>query len=225
VEEWTGGRWRAVRGQVRTPARPEGHRANTVAFPRIRTAKLRVVFTHRPGAATGLTEIEAWTHTPLPLPPPTGPGPDLAYNPTGRGFPRASASFTSRYDSVAEVNDGRIAFTRASRNRWTAYGSPHPSDWVEIEFGARRTVRAVDLYLWGDSGGVKAPRRYAVEYWDGRGWAGATVLAQTPGRPETWALNTVVIAPVETEKIRVVFEHALPAFTGVTELMVRDTMP
>ncbi|HXY19071.1 MAG TPA: discoidin domain-containing protein, partial [Gemmatimonadales bacterium] len=225
VERWTGAGWAEVAGQVRTPAVPEGHRANTVAFPAIRTSKLRVVFTHRPGAATGLTEIEAWAHAQLPLPPATTPARDLAYNGTGRGFPRASASFTSRSDSVAEVNDGRIAFTRASRNRWTAYGSPHRSDWVQIDFGARRTVGAVDLYLWGDSGGVKAPRRYTVEYWDGGGWAGATVLAQTPARPETWALNTVVIAPVETEKIRVVFEHDLPAFTGVTELMVRDTLP
>ena len=225
VERWTGTAWADVPGQVRSPAVPEGHRANTVAFPTIRAAKLRLVFTHRAGAATGLTEVEAWAHVPLPLPPAAGPAHDLAYNATGRGFPRASASFTSRSDRVEEINDGRIAFTRASRNRWTAYGSPHQSDWVAIAFGARRTVRAVDLYLWGDSGGVKAPRRASVEYWDGRGWAAARVVAQTPPRPETWALNTVAIAPVETERIRVVFEHDLPAKAGVTELVIRDTLP
>ena len=225
LEEWKGEAWKPVREQTRSPARPAGHRANTVTFPRIRTAKIRVTFTHRPGASTGLTEIEAWARTPLPLPPPTEPVHDLAYNATGRGFPRATASFTSRSDSVAQVGDGRIAFTRASRNRWTAYGSPHPSDWVEIAFGARRTVRALDLYLWGDSGGVRAPKRYSVQYWDGRRWAEPREVLRTPSRPATWAMNSVRLDPVETDRIRVVFEHDLPAFSGMTELMVWDTLP
>ncbi len=184
-----------------------------------------MVLTHRPGATSGLTEIEAWAKLPLPLQAPTAPVHDLAYNASGRGFPRASASFTGREDSVAEVNDGRIAFTRASRNRWTAYGSPNRSDWVAIAFGARHVVRALDLYLWGDSAGVKAPKRYVVQYWDGRGWSDARVTQQTPLVPETWALNSVHIEPVETDRIRVVFEHDLPAFSGMTELMVWDTLP
>jgi hypothetical protein len=225
VAMWTGAGWSAIPGQLRRPARPEGHRANAVTFPRISTPRLRVTFTHRPGASTGLTEIEAWAHTPLPLPAPTAPVHDLAYNGTGQGFPRATASFTSRYDQVGQVNDGRIALTRASRNRWTAYASPHKSDWVEIAFGVRRTVRALDLYLWGDSGGVRAPRRYAVQYWDGRRWAEPRERLRTPERPATWAMNSVRIDPVETDRIRVVFEHDVPAFSGMTELMVWDTLP
>jgi len=160
-----------------------------------------------------------------PARPPTAPIHDLAYNATGRGFPRATASFTSRTDSVAQVADGRIAFTRASRNRWTAWGSPHRSDWVEVAFGARRTVRALDLYLWGDSGGVRAPRRFTVQYWDGRRWAAPHERLRMPQRPATWAMNSVRIDPVETDRIRVVFEHDLPAFSGMTELMVWDTLP
>jgi hypothetical protein len=225
VEMRDGGGWRRIPGQRRVPRTPVGHRATTVTFPPVETSAVRLVLTHQPGASSGLTEIEAWTHTALPLAPAVEPGSDLAYNPTGRGFPAASASFTSRYDRVAEVNDGRIAFTRASRNRWTAYGSPHRRDWVQIAFGAPRQVGAIDLYLWGDSAGVRAPRRLEVQYWDGRRWAAARVLEQLPTRPETWALNTVRIVPVRTERVRVVFEHPLPAFTGVTELMVRDTLP
>ena len=225
LERWNGSGWSTIVGQRRTPARPEGHRDNRVTFPRVETARIRVTFTHRGAAATGLTEIEAWAHLPLPLPPPTEPVHDLAYNATGRGFPRASASFTSPSDRVTDVNDGRIAFTRASRNRWTAYGSRHRSDWVEIDFGERRTVRALDLYLWGDSGGVRAPRRYTVQYRAGHGWADARVILRMPERPETWAVNTVRIEPVDTDRIRVVFEHDLPASSGMTELMVWDTLP
>ena len=225
VERWTGSAWATIPRQRRTPPRPTGHRANRVAFPRIETPKIRVTFTHRPGASTGLTEIEAWAHTPLPLLAPAAPNPDIAYNATGVGYPEASASFTSRTDRIADVNDGRIAFTRASRNRWTAYGSRNRSDWVQIAFGARRTVRGLDLYLWGDSAGVRAPKRYAIQYWDGRGWADARVVAQTPERPATWALNAVRLEAVETDRIRVVLEHDLPAFSGITELMVWDTLP
>lgn len=225
VQRWDGSGWSAIERQRHSPAQPEGHRANTVDFAPLVTPKLRLVMRHRAGATSGLTEFEAWAHVPLPLPPATEPVHDLAYNPTGRGYPAATASFTSRYDSVAEVADGRIAFTRASRNRWTAYGSPHRTDWVEIAFGARHTVRALDLYLWGDSGGVQAPRRYTVQTWNGRGWTDAQVGEQIPARPLTWALNRVRIAPVETDRVRVVFEHDLPAFTGMTELMVWDTLP
>ena len=88
-----------------------------------------------------MTEIEAWAHAELPLTPATNPAPDLAYG------AKVSASFTSPWDKVEEVNDGQIAFTRESRNRWTAYGSPNASDWVEVAFPARHTVRALELYL------------------------------------------------------------------------------
>jgi len=225
LQRWTGRAWARIAGQERVPARPVGHRATTVSFPRIATARIRLVVTHRPGASSGLTEFEAWAHARLPLRPATEPVHDVAYNPTGRGFPEATASFTGTSDSVAEVNDGRISFTTASHDRWTAYGSPHASDWVQIAFGAPRTIGALDLYLWGDSAGVKAPRSYTVQVWSGGRWTDARVLAQTPARPETWADNAVRIAPVTTDRVRVIFQHDLPAFTGMTEMTVWDTLP
>ena len=119
----------------------------------------------------------------------------------------------------------QIAFTRESRNRWTAYGSPNASDWVEIDFDATKTVRALELYLWSDGRGVKAPKRYGVQYWDGVRWTDAHVLAQTPLRPTGSAVNTVRITPCQTDRVRVVFDHDLPAFSGMTELMIWDSLP
>jgi hypothetical protein len=172
-----------------------------------------------------VSELEAWAHVSLPLPRPTARTHDIAYNGTGQGFPRAAASYTWRDDRVADVNDGRIAFTRASRNRWTAWNSHQSNDWVEIAFGARKTVQYLELFLWGDSAGVKAPRRFSVEYWDGRRWAAAHERSRTPERPITWAVNTVRIDPIQTEKVRVVFEHDLPAYSGMTELRIWDVVP
>jgi hypothetical protein len=180
---------------------------------------LRLVLTHRPDVSSGLSEIEAWAAVDLPLAAPTAPAHNIAYGAL------TSASFTSPSDSVGQVNDMRIAFTRYSRNRWTAYRSPNPSDWVQLDFGRGHTVRQVDIYVWGDSAGVRAPRRMTVQYWDGARWADAVVQAQAPVRPATWALNTIRIEPVQTRRIRVIFQHDLPAVSGVTELMVWDEVP
>src|SRR5262249_35426630 len=155
--------WAAVPGQAREPARPTGRRANVIRFPALETQKVRAVFSHARGAATGLTEFEAWGPGRLPIaaaPPPPG---NLALNPTGRGYPRASASFTSRYDQVKMVNDGRIFLTPAPHNRWTAFGSPSASDWLEIDFGGPKLVGRIDLHVYDDGGGVQAPAAYNVQ--------------------------------------------------------------
>jgi hypothetical protein len=226
VEVWDGRAWVAVPAARRTPLRPVGRRPNVVSFRRpVETSKVRVVFTHRPGSSTGLTELEAWTRATLPLPEPTAPSSNAAYNASGQGFPKATASYTSPRDRVEEVNDMRVAFTRYSRNRWTARGSPNASDWVEIDFGEPKAVRAVELYLWGDGGDVRAPRLYTVQYWDGGRWADARMRSQAPARPAVWAVNTVRVEPVRTDKIRVVLEHDLPSVSGVTELMVWQEAP
>lgn len=220
VERWVGSRWVAFSGEQRDPARPEGHRANVVSVSGVETSRLRVTLNHRPGWSSGLSEIEAWGHAPLPLPEPTEPVRNLAFNPGGTGFPRVSASFTSRSDKVTEVNDMRFGFSAYSRNRWTAWGSPNPSDWVEVDFGGPRRIERLDLFLWGDDQGVKAPRRYAVQFWDGQRWAAGRLVRQLPEQPQTFMLNTVWIEPVETNRVRVVLEHDLPAASGMTELIV-----
>jgi hypothetical protein len=224
VQSWNGTGWADIPGQRRTPPRPEGHRPNVVSFAPapVTAARLRFVFTPQAGSAVGLTEIEAWAHAALPLADPTAAVHDVAYG------ARVTASFTSGSDSVARVNDGYVDFTRETPNRWTASGSPNRSDWVEFDLVAPSTVRGVDLYLWGDGRGrVKAPRRYTIEVWDAREsrWTAAHVLSQVPARPLAPALNTVRITPTRTTKVRVVLEHDLPAFSGLTELMIWDSLP
>jgi hypothetical protein len=219
LQLWRDGAWQEIPDQRRSPPEPQGRRANVVSFPRVTTSKLRVTLTHQPRSASGLTELEAWARVNLPLPPPVESSHDIAYG------ARATASFTGRDDRVEDINDLRIAFTRYSRNRWTAYASPNRQDWVELDFGQPKSVRQLDLYLWGDSAGVKAPRRYTVQYWDGAAWRDARVRRQVPPQPSTWAVNTVRIDSVETDRLRVVFAHDVPAVTGVTELVVWDRIP
>ena len=213
VETWNGERWIDV-AEDHYPREPTGRRANVVSLDRKRMSKIRVRFTHREGSTTGLTELEAWGPEEIPLPVPSTPSGNLAFGAA------SSASYTSPRDRLDHLNDMQIAFTRYSRNRWSAQGSPNSKDWVALDFAEPETVAVVDLYLYGDGRGLAAPMDYVIQFWVDDRWADVEVRTRHPAIPTAWAMNRVRIAPVETERMRVVFEHALPAFTGVTELMV-----
>jgi hypothetical protein len=220
IETWNGHAWVPAPAARRAPSEPVGRRPTVVTFARaVETSRVRVTLVHRAGATSGLTEVEAWAHVARPLRAPVDTTGNLAYRAPGDGMPRATASFTSRADRVEEVNDMRVAFSRYSRNRWTAYGSPNASDWVELDFGAARTVARVELYLWGDGRGVTAPARYAVQWWDGARWVDVRERQRAPAQPTVSSVNTVWLDPVRTTKLRVVLEHDRPAASGITELM------
>jgi hypothetical protein len=173
---------------------------------------VRVILVPNGRAPLGLSELEVWGA------PDVGPV---------RAQPRdlalaahASASFTSSDARAEQVNDGVVAFTRYSRNRWSALGSPNASDWVELDLGAPTTIGRVELYLWGDGDRVRAPRNYTIQLWDGTAWRPARERSRFPARPLASARNVVLIEPVKVSRVRVLFEHDLPAATGVTELIV-----
>jgi hypothetical protein len=113
-----------------------------------------------------------------------------------------------------------VAFTHYSRDRWTAVGSPNGSDWIELDLHASATVGRVELYLWGDGDRVRAPSQYTIELWDGTDWRPARERSRVPAHPLASARNVVLIEPTKTSRLRVVFEHARPAVTGITELIV-----
>jgi hypothetical protein len=221
VQVWRDGRWGNVPSQRRDPARAEGRRANQVSFPPLSTARIRVILVPRDGAPVGLSELEVWGAATMPLAKATAAPRDLAFNGGDTEYPHASASFTSASDRVEQVNDLRVAFTRYSRNRWTAYQSPNARDWVEIDLGTPTTVRTIELYLYGDEGAIKAPRDYSVQIWRGNAWQDAVVRSRVPERPLASARNVVTIDPAVTSRVRVLLEHDLPAKSGITELIIR----
>lgn len=220
VELWDGHRWLVPPHARRSPAVPTGHVPNVVTFPSTRASRVRVILVPQRGHAVGMTELEAWSADSLPLadPPASARGSDLAYSGNGATI---SASFTGKSDRVDEANDLRFALSRYSRNRWTAYGTPNASDWLAVDFGAPKRVSVVELYLWADGGGVKAPKRYAIAYWDGSTWKAAAERSRAPALPQGSALNTVRLVPITTSRLRVVFEHDKPGASGLTEIVVR----
>jgi hypothetical protein len=220
LEYWTGQGWKAVPGQQRQPGQPTGRRANHIVFPELTISRLRAVLTHEGGARSGLSEFEVWGDAMLPVARAPMPAGNLAANLKGEGYPKARASFTSRFDRVEEVNDGIIQTQANPRNRWTAYESPNASDWLEIDLGQEREISRVELVLYDDRGGVRAPTRYRVEHWTGSEWKEVGDSVLVPGTPAGNEVNTVTFNRVRTSKVRVVFDHAGNARSGVTEILI-----
>lgn len=221
LEFWDGSAWKQVPRQERGPAQPEGHRANVIRFATLETNKLRAVFTHGKDGQTGLTEFETWGPGKLPYTPaPPAPG-NLAFNPKGEGFPKATASFHDVYGGVPKsAIDGRSVFLPTPMNRWTSYGSPTPTDWLEVDFGSPKEIGRIDLSIYDDRGGVQPPESYSVQTFDGKEWKDATNQARNPEVPAGSSVNTVKFSQVTTSKVRVVFTHKGQARSGVTEMEV-----
>jgi hypothetical protein len=221
LECWDGRGWKAVPGQNRTPDRPAGGRANVVRFPALATAKVRAVLHHADGGKAGMTEFEVWGDAKLPITPPPHPAGNLAYNPGDRPFPRASASFSDRFGGKpALAIDGRISFLPSPFNRWTSYGSPGATDWLEVDFDAEKELSRVELAIYDDGGGVQAPARYDVEVWDGKTWRPVTGVKKSPERPAGGQFNEARFDRVKASKVRVLFTHAGKARSGVSEVLV-----
>ena len=179
------------------------------------TRRLRIRLTPQPGMTVGLTEIQAWGRAALPL-----PQPDPSAQKNLAAGARASASFTSRFDKVGEINDGVIVMN-AGRNRWTAFESPNATDWVQLDFKAPAHIGRVELCLWADGGGVKKPKDYAISYWDNGAWHAVTEARREPASPTLQTPNEVTIDPVTSTRLRVSFTHADDAKSGLTELIIR----
>lgn len=219
VEFHDGSSWKTIPDQKRVPETPVGHRPNHVQFAPREIRKLRATFTHAKEGFTGLTEIEAWGEGTRPyFAPPAKPG-NLAYNPTGQGFPKASASHSDVFGGVPKsAIDGRIMYKPTPVNRWTSYGSPNSNDWLEIEFVEPKEVSRAELYIFDDRGGVQAPANYVVQYFTDGEWRDAADQVKSPATPTGGTVNTVTFRKVTTAKVRVLFSHRGKARSGVTEL-------
>jgi hypothetical protein len=103
-------------------------------------------------------------------------------------------------------------------NRWTSYGSPNATDWLEIDFGAEKKIGRIELYFYDDRGGVQPPEKYHIQTWAGNEWHDAESQTFKPETPAGGMANTLTFTPVATSKFRVVFTHKGKARSGVTEI-------
>ena len=221
LEHWDGKAWRAIPSPARTPEKPTGHRANVVRFPALETEKVRVILHHAEAGKCGMTEFEIWGEANLPIEPAPHPSGNLAYNPGGKPFPKASASHFDRFGGKPSLAiDGKVNFLPTPTNRWTSYESPNETDWLEVDFGIEKAFDRIELAIYDDRGGVQPPTKYEIEYWDGVAWRTVGDAKRTPEKPAGGQFNEARFDRVKSSKVRVVFTHNGKARSGVSEVFV-----
>jgi hypothetical protein len=154
------------------------------------------------------------------LPPPTSPPTDLAVNPTRRGYPHPLESDSGwgggrdRWDII----DGHRWYPGVWNNGLAFTGGLKP--WIEpcgwrqatIDFG--RPVAFDSVVVWHNNWN-HVPRRYRIQYWDGRRWRkaystedGLSTLRDSTSGNRIWDKVTDASFPVITAtKVRFRFEN------------------
>jgi hypothetical protein len=221
LEYWDGRAWTEIPNQFRFEDQPAGRKANEVRFGGLKATKVRAVFTHAKGGNTGLTEFEVWGRALLPLAEVSPPEGNIAYNPGDKPFPKATASYADRFGGKPmSAIDGKTNFLPSPTNRWTSYESPNTTDWLEVDFGAEKSFRRVELAIYDDRGGVQPPAKYEVQVWDGKAWKSVKHAKSSPEKLTGGQFNEVTFDKATASKVRVVFTHAGKARSGVSEIFV-----
>ncbi|MCY3008076.1 MAG: discoidin domain-containing protein [Planctomycetota bacterium] len=199
----------------------QGRRPTKIALGSRRVEKIRIALVPEPSRRVGLTEIEAWGTSNLPYPVAAPPAGNLVYRPSGKEYPKASASHSDRFGGTPEKsNDGKTVFDPNPMNRWTSYESTESSDWLEFDLGEPKSFRRVELAIYDDRGGVQAPESYTIEVWSDGKWVGVEDQTHRPEKPAGSQWNEASFTKVTSSKFRIVFRHKLPAKSGVTEVML-----
>ena len=218
---WDGSKWNNVPNQKASSDIPLGGRPYTITFPVLKTSRLRAFIDHADDTRAGLTEFEAWGPGTKPYVPASPSEGNLAYNPKGEGFPKITASHSDRFGGVPKrAIDGRIIYSSKPVNRWTSFGSTDETDWLELEFSEKESFSRVILHIFDDKRGVRAPKAYQLEGWNGKEWLPIPDQIKKPATPIGSMANTVTFKPVSLDKLRVVFTHDGRARSGLTELEV-----
>jgi hypothetical protein len=223
VQVWDKDSWQTIEkwSNDSLTKQPVGHRATRIELGNKLLRKLRVNLEHDGDYRSGLTELEAWGPTLGEYVPASAPEGNLAFNAKGTGFPKATASHSDRFGGLPmKAIDGQTNFLPTPMNRWTSYESKSQTDWLEIEFERAMEFRRVELAIYDDHGGVQPPLSFRLETWQDQAWKPLVGAQKVPARPQGGVWNEVRFAPTTSSKLRIVFENAGQARSGVSEVMV-----
>ncbi|KAK2689287.1 hypothetical protein QWA68_011368, partial [Fusarium oxysporum] len=119
-------------------------------------------------------------------------------------LPIAFASYTSPADDPMRAINGMI-FRRGipQNSRWTSYNSPNPKDHFGIDLHKDQAIDNVRLFFYDDSGGVRIPTTYDLQYWVGDAWV--TIPGQVRSLMPTSSNDETKIAfpSILTSRLRV----------------------
>jgi hypothetical protein len=147
---------------------------------------------------------------------------NYAVNNDGDYYPLYKASFVHPSSSLAKISDGQYRYDIRPTNRWTTIDSPNSSDWVEVDFGTKRPIDSVKLYVLDDDertegGLVKAPAKITLEFWDGSAWKTVPRQKASAATPVGKRPHTLGFPVIETSRLRATLTHSDSARSGLTE--------
>ncbi|WP_201766225.1 discoidin domain-containing protein [Leifsonia xyli] len=133
---------------------------------------------------------------------------DDAANPSGAGFPRASASYSNPGDAPGKATDGQDFDLDIPSTWWTTYRTPNASDWLQVDFGAPTSVGELRVTFYDDGGGVQLPGSWSllVRGRDGE-WEEPLDQTRSPAVPAGGSTARVLLgSPIVTDAVRLVGE-------------------
>ncbi|GKQ37847.1 Ig-like domain-containing protein [Streptomyces sp. A012304] len=138
-----------------------------------------------------------------------------------------TASYTSGWESVAAINDGREPTSSSDAPRWGSWPQKG-TQWVQYSWDDPVRVDGSDLYFFRDAqpgaaDGVGVPASWVIEYRDGDSW-------REVGSPSGYgtaedAYNTTTFTPVTTTALRARLTGHPELALGVQEWKVYAETP
>jgi hypothetical protein len=192
----------------------------TVTFGTYTTTRIRVQFTNALAGVSRVTEIEAWTATPVAA----GTSINAALATNG-GVATASSSYSSGFPVAAVNNNERAGINWSNGGGWADGTIDSYPDWVQVMFNGSQTLDHVVVYTLQDSWqapseptdvmtfGTYGIRDFTVQGWNGTAWVTlGTVTANNLVK------RTVSFSAFTTDRIRVNVTNALSSLARITEI-------
>ena len=131
-----------------------------------------------------------------------------------------STSHVSRDTSLAALHDGHAPKVSHERGKG-AYGNwpTKGTQWVQYDWAAPVRTRKIDVFWWGDRGGIDVPKAYRVLYWDGKAFVPVRNPSGLGVARDTF--NTTTFDDVRTSKLRLEMDSdSKGRSTGILEWKV-----
>ncbi|KLP18827.1 Uncharacterized protein LW94_5014 [Fusarium fujikuroi] len=149
----------------------------------------------------GLTKVEVGPSVLTPVPSRINIAANSQRDPR---LPLAFASYTSPVDDPMRAINGMIFRTGIPQNsRWTSYNSPNPKDYLGVDLRKDQAVDNVRLFFYDDSGGVRIPTNYDLQYWTGNAWLPVPRQTRSPMPTNSNAETNIVFPSILTSRLRV----------------------
>lgn len=142
-------------------------------------------------------------------------------------YPKVTASYLKEQinpttkENIYLAIDNKVFYDTKPNNHFTFWGSPSQQDYIIIDFGEAKRINQINLYLFEDSGKVKAPESYHIKYStskDPDNFKDPEGVAKTPLLPVGNKMNKAVFEWVDARKVKIIFSHNGKSRTGIANI-------